>query len=179
MFEQITLDFEPYTNSNITLEMVEQAYCSCRRSGFRFQVSSAADFHYTALYCLCPARRLPAAVFLPSLPAYHCPCLVFCRKDWQHCPPWALALIKVLFEAPYAYVCFACHAAVLGCILERRARDLTVVNSNDLTEHICLDAVHRQQALCGWRDTAMAKPAGVHQEAAAGFATSGWQLAGC
>lgn len=28
---------------NISLEMVEQAYCSCRRTGFRFQVTVHVD----------------------------------------------------------------------------------------------------------------------------------------
>lgn len=40
MFQQIPLDFAPYAESNITIEMVEQAYCACRRSGFRFQVGT-------------------------------------------------------------------------------------------------------------------------------------------
>lgn len=38
MFEQIPLDFAPFRKTNITLEMVEQAYCACRLGGFRFQV---------------------------------------------------------------------------------------------------------------------------------------------
>ena len=42
MFEQITMDFAPFTKTNISLEMVEQAYCACRRSGFRFQVPLSA-----------------------------------------------------------------------------------------------------------------------------------------
>lgn len=43
MFEQIGIDFAPFKQSNISLEMVEQAYCSCRRSGFRFQVRCAVS----------------------------------------------------------------------------------------------------------------------------------------
>lgn len=38
MFEQIDIDFTPFRRHNISLEMVEQVYCSCRRTGFRFQV---------------------------------------------------------------------------------------------------------------------------------------------
>ena len=36
IFQQLEDDLLLYPN--ITQEMVEQAYCSCRRSGFRFQV---------------------------------------------------------------------------------------------------------------------------------------------
>ena len=38
MFQGLEDDFSPYPT--ITLEMVEQAYCSTRRAGFPFQVCS-------------------------------------------------------------------------------------------------------------------------------------------
>ena len=45
IFQGLEADFSSFPS--ISREMVEQAYCSCRRAGFRFQVSMSAFFRHT------------------------------------------------------------------------------------------------------------------------------------